>query len=179
MDHASLYYLSPWAVLPSLHIVVGLTMTCFGWWNICKLDANAGLTNAWCVLFLSCVSLELWTAMWRMLVQLLEVDKPCTPGRGGPVEPRTPTLVANFPPDTENHEKQYTWVLSHYIWGIFICSNWYNGLKNDKCGVLGELKLGQSKRLKLGCFDKSLYIKPYKDIKFSTYVILGFLFDSS
>lgn len=110
------------------------------------------------------------------LVQLLEVEKPCTPGRGGPVEPRTPTLVANFPPDTENHEKQYTWVLSHYIWGIFICSNWYNGLKNDKCGVPGELKLGQSKRLKVGCFDKSLYIKPYKDIKFSTYVILGFLF---
>ena len=70
MNHASLYYLSPWAVLPSLHIVIGLTMACFGWWNICKLDANVGLTNAWCVLFLSCVSLELWTAMWRMLVQL-------------------------------------------------------------------------------------------------------------
>lgn len=61
-------------------------------------------------------------------------------------------------------------------WGIFICSNWYNGLKNDKHGVPGELKLGQSKRLKVGCFDKSLYIKPHKDIKFSTYVILGFLF---
>lgn len=159
MNHASLYYLSPWAVLPSLHIAVGLTMTCFGWWNICKLDANGGLKNAWCVLLLSCFSLEPWAATWRMLVQLLEDEKPRRPRRGGPVEPRSaPTLPGALP--TWHREP---WEIIHvgfellHFEVVFLCSNWYNGLKNYKCGVPGELKLGQSKRLKVGCFD-SLYI---------------------
>lgn len=42
VNQASLHP-SPWVVLPLPHIVAGLAMTCFGWWDICKLDASIGL----------------------------------------------------------------------------------------------------------------------------------------
>ena len=156
VNHASLYYLRPWDPISSHCCWVDHDML----WLMEHLQTRCKCRLKKCLMC---------TFPFLLLFGTLNCHvKNAGPAPGGWETMQTKTRWPSWALYTNpawwiSHLTREPWEIIHvgfkplHFEVVFLCHNWYNGPKNYKCGVPGELKLGQSKRLKVGCFD-SLFI---------------------